>query len=111
MSGGLNNPSSTQEGLLKYSKPAVSRKVTLTANAPVMLMPANDARVYVAIVNRTANAEVTLTLADPNAAIGAGIPLFNRGSSFEISSNNLYTGKISAVAASNAELSVVECSA
>lgn len=86
-----------------------SKKVTLTAANSVEVLAAKETRMYASIINNS-SASVTLILGNPsNSSVGQGIILTGRSSSYEIDQNNLYRGRISAVAANTVELSIVEC--
>lgn len=82
---------------------------SLTANVAEIVLNANTARRYSAFVNNS-SIDITLVLSDKtNVVIGKGIILKPRGGSYEINSNNLYVGSVSAIAANNCKLSFVEC--
>lgn len=103
----LDNPvisSATQ----KFDK-CTNDKAVLTANVAKILSQANGNRTYALYIN-VGSTPITLILGDitTGAAVGKGIPLLPYGS-YTINSDNLYTGKVSAIAASAAELSFVEC--
>lgn len=101
----LNNPSATAIATFEN---CTSNNSTLTANQAKILLTENAARTY-AFVQNLSSAAVTLVLGSAtNAAINKGILLLPYGS-YEISSNNLYVGAVSAISTSNAELSIVEC--
>ncbi|AFZ31640.1 hypothetical protein Glo7428_3153 [Gloeocapsa sp. PCC 7428] len=107
----LNNVESiktARELLLPFDR-ASNRRVVLNSNTSTQVMPTNLNRAYMVITNTT-NEPVTLLLGEGNAELNRGIILTARGSSFEITQNNLFVGRIAAIAASAAEISVVECS-
>ncbi|WP_089131559.1 hypothetical protein [Tolypothrix sp. NIES-4075] len=63
---------------------------------------------YAAFINN-GTADITLVLEDKSkAVIDEGIVIKGYGGSYEITSSNLYTGKISAISASTTQLSFVE---
>lgn len=103
----INN---TQElgGVLKFSN-CTNAERSLTSNIADVILNANSARSYAAFINNS-SVDITLILGDKtNAAVGKGIILKPRGGSYEINSNNLYIGKISAIATNNCKFSFVEC--
>jgi hypothetical protein len=80
----------------------------LTANQAKMLLVENTNRTYTLIQNLS-SVSVTVALgAVGTAALNKGIILLPFGS-YEITNDNLYVGTISAISASNADLSLVEC--
>ncbi|MEH2088038.1 hypothetical protein [Nostoc sp.] len=95
-------------GVVKFSSCTNADK-SLTGNISDIVLNANSARAYAAFINNS-SIDITLILGDKtNAAIGKGIILKPRGGSYEINSNNLYIGKISAIATNNCKISFVEC--
>lgn len=81
---------------------------SLSANAKTEIINANPERKYAAFINNS-SVDITLILGDTTqGAINKGIILKPRGS-YEINANNLYTGKVVAIAASLCKLSFVEC--
>ncbi|MEH2139900.1 hypothetical protein [Nostoc sp.] len=103
----INN---TQEvgGVIKFSNCTNADK-SLTGNISDVVLSANSGRSYAAFINNS-SIDITLILGDKaNAAVGKGIILKPRGGSYEINSNNLYIGKVSAIATNNCKLSFVEC--
>lgn len=103
----INN---TQEvsGVIKLSSCTNADK-SLAGNTPDVVLNANSVRAYAAFINNS-SIDITLILGDKtNAAIGKGIILKPRGGSYEINSNNLYIGKVSAIATNNCKISFVEC--
>jgi hypothetical protein len=81
---------------------------SLSANVKAEILNANPDRKYSAFMNNSIG-DITLILGDTNqGSIGKGIVLKPRGS-YEINANNLYLGKVTAVAASICKLSFVEC--
>lgn len=87
----------------------INDKASLVANIAKLVSEANSNRGYGLYIN-VGTVPITLVLGDTtNAAIGKGIPLLPYGS-YKIGQDNLYIGKISAIASAAAELSYVECS-
>ena len=85
--------------------------VPLTANTAATVRPALSTRKYLAVIN-TGSSDVTLILGPTTGAtVGTGIILKGGGgSSYETSEAiGLYTGAISAIAASSATLAWTEC--
>lgn len=81
---------------------------SLSANTKTEILKDNLNRKYSAFINNS-SVDITLILGDTNqGGIGKGIILNPRGS-YEINANNLYLGKIVAIAASISKLSFVEC--
>lgn len=81
---------------------------SLSANSKTDILNANANRKYSAFINNS-SVDITLILGDTNqGGIGKGIILNPRGS-YEINANNLYLGKVTAVAASICKISFVEC--
>ncbi|MBC1218487.1 hypothetical protein GNF10_17350 [Nostoc sp. UCD121] len=81
---------------------------SLSANDKTEILNANPNRKYSAFINNS-SVDITLILGDTaQGGIGKGIILNPRGS-YEINANNLYLGKVSAIAASLCKLSLVEC--
>lgn len=86
----------------------INDEKSLSANAKSEVLKANAARKYAALINNS-SVDITLILGeDSQGGIGKGIPLKPCGS-YEINANNLYLGKVVAIAASNCKLSFVEC--
>ena len=81
---------------------------SLSANVKAEILKTNPNRKYAALIN-TSGVDITLILGDTDqGGINKGIILNPRGS-YEINANNLYLGKIVAVALSTCKLSFVEC--
>lgn len=101
----IDNPSQVEAGFATCT----SKKMTLTAANSVEVLAPKETRMYAAIINNSGT-NVTLIFGNPsNNSVGVGIILMGRGSSYEIGQNNLYRGRVSAVAANTAELSITEC--
>lgn len=80
----------------------------LIGNSAALLFEANSSRKYAAIQN-TSNVDITLSFSTAaNTAVGKGI-ILKPGGSYEINSNNLYIGAISAISKFAAKVSFVEC--
>ncbi|MDZ8139624.1 MAG: hypothetical protein RM049_30770 [Nostoc sp. DedQUE04] len=105
----LNNPSdSSNDSAIPFDKCTNDEK-SLNTNV-TLLLDANANRTYAIFVNNY-SIDITLILGkSSNAVKNKGIIIKPRGGSYEINKHNLYTGKISAIAASNCKLSFVECS-
>lgn len=104
----INNVSSFDGIKLKT---CTNSEKELAANIAVTVTNSNVARQYCAFINNS-NIDITLILGEPgqgDTSLNKGIILKPRGGSYEINSNNLYIGKVSAIAASNCKLSFVEC--
>lgn len=102
----LDNSTFTPQ--VKYEK-CTNDKAVLIANTAKLVVERNGNRQYGLFVNQSSTA-ITLILGDiTGATIGKGIPLLPYGS-YTIGRENLYTGKVSAIASVAAELSFVECS-
>jgi hypothetical protein len=81
---------------------------SLSVNTKAEILNANPDRKYSAFINNS-SVDITLILGDTNqGSISKGIILKPRGS-YEINANNLYLGKVVAIAASVCKLSFVEC--
>jgi hypothetical protein len=81
---------------------------SIPANARTEILNANPNRKYSAFIN-TSNVDITLILGDTNqGGINKGI-ILNPHGSYEINANNLYLGKVTAIAAFASKLSFVEC--
>ena len=86
-----------------------NNKIQLSANTANSFLGANKNRIYAVIINTSISEKITLVLGETNGtAIGKGIVLYP-GGSFEINLDNLYVGKITALAEAACELSYVEC--
>jgi hypothetical protein len=69
---------------------------SLIANSAAEIIPANSERKYAAFLNNS-TVDITLILGETNkAALNKGIVL-RPGGSYEINSNNLYVGVVSAI--------------
>ncbi|MEH2467517.1 hypothetical protein [Nostoc sp.] len=102
----LNNFSSTSAN--KFEECVNDEKV-LTKNVPSDILGINKTRAYACFVNNSSG-EITLIFGSSSTgAINKGIILKPGGGSYEINTNNLYQGKVSAISASNCKLSYVEC--
>lgn len=97
-----------QEDVTGFEK-CKGKKVTILPNAPAEVFPINFNRVYAILVNNSSSTITLLFTESNNPSSRDGIPLMGRGSSYEITKNNLYVGKILAASLNTAELSVVEC--
>ncbi|MEH2261036.1 hypothetical protein [Nostoc sp.] len=104
----INN---TQEagGVVNKFSNCINSDKSLTSNMSDVVLNANSVRTYAAFINNS-SIDITLVLGDKaNTTVGKGIVLKPRGGSYEINSNNLYIGKVSAIATNNCKLSFVEC--
>ncbi|MEH2367277.1 hypothetical protein [Nostoc sp.] len=105
----LNNPSDSSNSYAIPFDKCTNDEKSLNPNG-TLLLEANANRSYAVFVNNS-NIDITLILAESAKAVNnKGIIIKPRGGSYEINQNNLYTGKISAIAASTCKLSFVECS-
>ena len=104
----LDNP--VTSSATRFDK-CINDKTSLTANVAKLVSQANPRREYALYIN-LGSTPITLILGDITAgvAVGKGIPLLSYGSSYTINVENLYTGKVGAIAAGAAELSFVDCS-
>ncbi|BBD60598.1 hypothetical protein NIES2109_33970 [Nostoc sp. HK-01] len=81
---------------------------SLIANSAAEILAAKSERKYAAFINNS-SVEITLILGETNkAALNKGIVL-KPGGSYEINSNNLYVGAVSAIAKLGCKLIYVEC--
>ncbi|MCC5641129.1 hypothetical protein LC593_35975 [Nostoc sp. CHAB 5844] len=81
---------------------------SLIANSATEILTAKSERKYAAFVNNS-TVEITLALGEPGkTAINKGIVL-KPGGSYEINSNNLYIGVVSAISKFACKLSFMEC--
>ncbi|MCC5641345.1 hypothetical protein LC593_37245 [Nostoc sp. CHAB 5844] len=81
---------------------------SLIANSATEILTAKSERKYAAFINNS-TIEITLVLGETNkAALNKGI-ILKPGGSYEINSNNLYIGVVSAIAKIACKLSFVEC--
>lgn len=81
---------------------------SLIANSAAEILIAKSERKYAAFVNNS-TVEITLILGETSkAALNKGIVL-KPGGSYEINSNNLYIGAVSAIAKLACKLIFVEC--
>lgn len=81
---------------------------SLSANTKAEIIDANPNRKYAAFINNS-SVDITLILGDTSqGAINKGIVLKPRGS-YEINANNLYLGKVTAIASAVCKLIYVEC--
>ena len=94
--------------LLSPFDKATHKKVVLAPNVTKEVFAANLNRAWV-IVENLSSANVTLVFGDGNVALDSGL-ILQSGGHLEINSTNLYTGKISAIAARATDLLVLECS-
>lgn len=102
VSAPLNHPTATS-----FSK-SLNSKVSLLANEAVAVLPQNSKRMYAVFINNS-TVDITLVFDDKlKAVIDKGIVIKGYGGSYEITSSNLYTGKISAISESVTQLSFVE---
>ena len=86
----------------------INDEKSLAANVKAEVLNSNPERKYSAFINNS-SVDITLILGEvTQGGIGKGIILKPRGS-YEINANNLYLGKVSAIAASVCKLSLVEC--
>lgn len=97
------------KSLIPVFNKAVNRKTPLVANTSAQIVTINLDRAYLVVVNNSDN-PVTLAFGDGAAVLNQGIVLTAKGSSFELTHLNLYTGRIAAISDAAAELSIVECS-
>ncbi|AKG21782.1 hypothetical protein [Calothrix sp. 336/3] len=98
-------PESSDSGFIKCN----NDEIAIPKNTPVTVLNGNGKRTYSAFINNSLS-DITLVLEDKSkAAINKGIVLKPNGS-FEITSINLYKGKVSVISAQNSRLSFVECS-
>jgi hypothetical protein len=80
----------------------------LSANVKTEILDVNPIRKYSAFINNS-SVDITLILGDnTQGGINKGIILKPRGS-YEINANNLYIGKVVAIAAAICKLTYVEC--
>ncbi len=87
-----------------------NNKIQLSANTANTFLGANKNRIYAVMINVSISEKVTLVLGETSSiATGKGIVLYP-GGSFEINLDNLFVGKITALAEVACELSYVECS-
>ncbi len=101
----LNNFGATETPSFKT---CTTNKTSLSANVAKEIIPVNDNRMF-ALFQNPSGVSITLVLGETTGAtVGKGIVLLPYGS-FEITRDNLYTGKISAISSSAAELVYVEC--
>lgn len=80
----------------------------LIANTAALIIKANSNRKYLALINNS-NTEITLTLGElRKVANNKGI-ILKPGGSYEINSNNLYIGAVSAISKFACKISFTEC--
>lgn len=99
----------TPRSLIAVFNKATNRKLVLVANTSAQVVSTNLDRAYLVVVNNSDDA-VTLAFGDGAAALNQGIVLTAKGSSFELTQLNLFTGRIAAISGSASELSIIECS-
>lgn len=100
----LDNPPSI---IFPASTKGTHSRVSLPANSARQVLDTNVNRKSALIQNVSAN-QITLQLNDVvGASVGKGIILLP-GGSYEINLLNLHTGKISAIAAADSEITVSE---
>ena len=105
----LNNPSDLSNNYTSPFERCTNDEKSLNTNG-TSLLEANANRSYAVFINNS-NIDITLVLGESTKAVnGKGIIIKPRGGSYEINQNNLYTGKISAIATSTCKISFVECS-
>jgi hypothetical protein len=81
---------------------------SLIANSAAEIIAANSERKYAAFINNS-TVDITLILAETSkAALNKGI-ILRPGGSYEINSNNLYVGVVSAISKFACKLIFVEC--
>lgn len=108
----INNPISQIDfhGVFPKIEECVNREINTIANTPIVILPVNIDRKYAAFVNNC-DIDITLVLGTADkSSLNKGIILKAYGGSFEISVINWYIGKVSAISAKAAKISVVECS-
>lgn len=105
----LNNVSKLVADCSVYSfSKCTNSKVNLIANTAIGILSNNSKRMYAAFINN-GTSDITLVFEDKSkAVINEGIVLKGYGGSYEITSLNLYTGKVSAISESITQLSFVE---
>lgn len=85
-----------------------SELISLIANEVNILLSANESRNYALLTNNS-NTDITLVLGEAETATpGQGL-ILKPGGNYEINSDNLYTGVISAVTAFDCQIFCVEC--
>ena len=97
-------------GLVDYSfsKCSVPKRTALASRTAKSILEPNVNRKYAAIFNYS-DSIITLTLQEPNnTLVGQGIPLLPFGT-YEISRENLYKGRVSAICESDADLVSFDC--
>jgi hypothetical protein len=106
----INNPTSqTSSAETSTFDKCTNSEITVGANAPVTILKANPKRAYAALINNSAF-DITLILgSNKDGAINKGIILKPRGGSFEITAVNLYIGQVTAICASETNITFVEC--
>jgi len=106
----LNNvPSVLNSSVSKFSR-CKNSKSDLIANVASEILANNSKRMYAVFINKS-QGDITLVFDDRlKAVIDEGIVIKGNGGSYEITLNNLYAGKVSAISAINSQLSFVECS-
>ncbi|MEH2425866.1 MAG: hypothetical protein V7K48_34695 [Nostoc sp.] len=101
-----NSPTNTFVNKFEH---CINSYKSLVKNIATEIIPANKTRAYACFVNNSFT-EITLILGNPNeGTINKGI-VINPAGSYEITNLNLYLGKVSAISASDCQLSYVECS-
>lgn len=101
----LDNPNLLSHS---FSKCSVPKRISLLSKVARSVLEPNANRKYAAIFNYSESI-ITLTLQDPNnTLIGQGIPLLPFGT-YEISRENLYKARVSAICESDADLVCFEC--
>lgn len=105
----LNNPSDASNNYAIPFDKCTNDEKSLSVNG-TLLLETNANRSYAIFVNNS-SIDITLVFGESaNAVKSKGIIIKARGGSYEINQNNLYTGKIFAIAATNCKISFVECS-
>ena len=103
----INNLAGLSSANSKFSK-STNKKIDLIANNASAVLDINPKRMYGAFVNN-GDSDITLVFEDKSKAVlEAGIVIKGNGGSYEITLLNLYTGKVSAISASTAQLSLIE---
>lgn len=92
----VNNLGSLTGGENRFNSVASSSAMAITTSS-ARITATSSTRQYIAIVNDGSNV-VYLKLSDSPAVINSGIRLNASGGSYEINSENMYTGSITAIA-------------
>jgi hypothetical protein len=103
----LNNPNGSS-GVNNY-KNCTPTQIQLKAGIANACLKNNDNRAYLVVQNNNSIAITLILGGTNNASVGQGLVLNPKGGSYEINSNNLYIGAISAIAPMDCKLNLVEC--